>query len=225
METAGAHTQKMGWGDVGWRSPKGTNGPSFHWASAAPLQNLPTSFLLGSRCFTGSSQMGWIMLWVQNTRELGRYRLSSPSYVASAQLQSPSDYICTASGNSPRALIVQITHTWYHWWLLLQQCLKLWVFLSLTRSPGVLGLHEEAWKPLWRYQKGPDFHAWECSAPAVLYEWEDRRHQPSLHLDVNEDEDQASSWTWSEVCRALQPQHSFPATHTHTHTLLLQSSI
>lgn len=58
-----------------------------------------------------------------------------------AQLQSPSDYICTSSRNLARALI-QPTHSWNYWWLLPRQHLELWMSLSLSRSPGLLELHE-----------------------------------------------------------------------------------
>lgn len=173
--------------------PKAPTAPASTELQLRFCENFQPAFLSGSCASQRATKWDGIMPWVQTTLGLRRSRFSSPSYPKSAQLQSPSDDICTASRNLARALIVQPACSWNHGWFLPQQYLELWMSLSLSRSPGILGLHEEGWKALLRYWKGPNFHPRECSAPAVLYQCEERRRELSLHLGVYGDEDQTSS--------------------------------
>lgn len=74
------HTYKMRWGGCGWRSSKGINCPSFHWASVAPLQIFQPALFWGSCASKRATGWDGIVPWAWNTLGLRRSRFSSPSY-------------------------------------------------------------------------------------------------------------------------------------------------
>lgn len=214
-----SHTHRVGWGGC-WMEifqrhqlPRLPLSFSSTFAKTSSLLSLGVTVLHRQQPNGMGSCRGFKIPW-----GLQRSRFSSPSYHKSAQLQTP-DSICTASRNLVRALIIQPTRPWKHWWLLPRQYLELGMSLSLSRRPGVLGLHEEGWKPPIRNQKGPDFHPRECSAPAALDQCEEWRHQPSLHLGGNGDEDRTWWWTWAKASGSPPGEEpSFPTTNTRTRT-------
>ena len=139
-----AHTHgRWGRGVLDGDLPKASTTPASTELQLHLCKNFQPAFFWGNCASKRAAKRDGNVPWAQNTLGLRRSRFLSPSYPKFAQLQSPSDYISTASRNLARALIIQPTHSWNDWWLLPPQYLELWMFLSLSRSPAVPGLHEE----------------------------------------------------------------------------------
>lgn len=163
--------------------PKAPTAPASTELQFHLCKNFQPAFSWGDGASQRAAKWDGIVPWVQDTLGLWRSRFSSPSYHKFAQLQTLSGYICTASGNLARALIIQPTCPWNHWWLLPWQYPELGMSLSLSRSPAVLGLREEGWNPLFRNQGGvilPTTHA----LPLLLH----AQYKDALSLKKNRKE-------------------------------------